>query len=101
VLLHILVGIILDTKKAAPFPKRPVGDIGTGERRGVGMYVMEAVIRLRNHGYEVKAADGIPGLFNVKGIGRDLTRNQLFDVAERHGSPMMMMPTFPRLDFRS
>jgi hypothetical protein len=48
-----------------------------------------AVIQLANAGYKVRPAEGIPGLFDVDLPlgGRDITVNQLLDVAKRYGSP--------------
>lgn len=48
--------------------------------------VMAAVCLLRNAGYHVEPADGIPGLWNVAGLASDVTGAQLCDLAKRHGT---------------
>lgn len=42
---------------------------------------------LENAGYQVVPTD-IPGLFDVPGLGRDLTLCQIRDLAGRHGQPL-------------
>lgn len=58
------------------------------------MFAMEAKMRLENAGYRITLADGVPGLFDVEGLGRDLTLGQIRDLAARHGGPL----TLPRLN---
>jgi len=41
---------------------------------------------LRAAGYEVTPADGVPGLWDIDGLARDVTINQLFQLATRHGN---------------
>lgn len=48
--------------------------------------------RIRRAGYSISPADGAPGLYNIDGIGRDLTEEQVFDAAERFGIPVHNLP---------
>lgn len=44
----------------------------------------KACLKLKERGYLVTPAEGpIPGLYDVAGIGRDLTTNQVLDVARK------------------
>lgn len=51
------------------------------------MFVTVAAQQLKAAGHLVTPADGVPGLWNVDGLARDVTTNQLFDLAARHGNP--------------
>ena len=51
-----------------------------------------AMQQLDAAGHKVSPADGVPGLWNVDGLARDVTTNQLFDLAERHG--VISMPSY-------
>lgn len=51
------------------------------------MFAIIAKRMLDEAGHTVTPADGIPGLWNVEGLARDVTTNQLCDLAERHGQP--------------
>lgn len=63
------------------------------------MRVDEAKAALERGGYVVRMADGAPlvpggpGLFDVEGLGRDLTEGQLISLAHRHGA---WRPAFER-----
>ena len=55
------------------------------------MKVNEASAALERAGYVVALADGapiapgVPALYDVEGLGRDLTEGQLVNLAHRHG----------------
>jgi hypothetical protein len=51
------------------------------------MFAMEALRWLENAGFRVEPAEGVPGLFNVEGLARDLTVAQVTSLAQRHGTP--------------
>jgi len=48
-------------------------------------FVTVSAMSLKAAGYEVTPADGVPGLWNVDGLARDVTTNQLHDLARRFG----------------
>lgn len=58
-------------------------------------YITITIDRFRLAGHEVTPADGVPGLWNVAGLARDVTTNQLHELAERHCAPYVV-PFFPR-----
>ena len=44
----------------------------------------KACLKLRDRGHQVTPAEGpVPGLYDAAGIGRDLTTNQVLDVARK------------------
>lgn len=57
-------------------------------------FAVIAFERLRSAGHPVTPAGDIPGLWNVEGLARDVTTNQLLDLADQHGA---LWPA-PRLD---
>ncbi len=70
---------------------RVAGDLSFSKEAGVRI-VAESMERLRSAGYEVSPADGVPGLWDVAGLARDVTTNQLHDLAARHWSPLTRQP---------
>jgi hypothetical protein len=48
-------------------------------------YVTVAADMLERAGHRVTPAGGVPGLWNVEGIGNDLTTAQLLEVAGKRG----------------
>lgn len=56
------------------------------------MKLEDAKAALERAGYVIEGAEGapfapgLPGLFNVAGLGRDLTEGQLIQLAHRHGT---------------
>lgn len=63
------------------------------------MFTVIAAKMLNDAGHHVSPADGIPGPWNVEGIGRDLTTGQLCDVARQHGRPWQLIgPNIIRSD---
>lgn len=51
------------------------------------MFNYVAFKMLEAAGYSITPADGIPGLWNIEGLARDVTLGQMRDLAERHGQP--------------
>jgi hypothetical protein len=54
------------------------------------MYAIVAKKMLEQAGYQVTPADRVPGLWNVEGLARDVTINQLIDLAQQHGHPVQL-----------
>jgi len=50
------------------------------------MLTMVAIEKLRAAGYHVQPADGVPGLWNVDGLARDVSSGQLAQIATAHGA---------------
>lgn len=50
------------------------------------MFFVEAKRRLDAAGHTVTVAEGVPGLFNVEGLARDVTSGQLLQLAAEHGA---------------
>jgi hypothetical protein len=44
-----------------------------------------AISSLEQAGYPVTPADRVPGLYDVDGLGRDLTLGQLWSLSQRYG----------------
>lgn len=59
------------------------------------MFTMDAIYQLQEAGYAVTPAEGVPGLWNVAGLARDVTTGQLCDLASRHGQPWIRYPVGP------
>lgn len=57
-------------------------------------FLMLAADMLERAGHPVTPVGDIPGLWNVNGIGSDLTTGQVLDVAGRFGVPMPFTPAF-------
>lgn len=51
-------------------------------------WVVLSIDALQRAGFHVFPAEGVPGLWNVEGLARDVTTNQLHDLADKHGVPV-------------
>lgn len=49
------------------------------------MFTIVAMHMLDAAGHKVTPAGDIPGLWNVEGLARDVTTDQLLDLAKQHG----------------
>lgn len=59
------------------------------------MYTIIAVRMLEAAGHKVTPADGVPGLYDVEGLARDVTLGQLRQLAAEHGEPAPIILQLP------
>jgi hypothetical protein len=55
-------------------------------------YAAVAFRQLKDAGHEVTPADGIPGLWDIAGIARDVTTGQLMAIANERGATPIRYP---------
>jgi len=63
-------------------------------------YAVVAFQHLKDAGHEVTPADGVPGLWDIAGIARDVTTGQLIAIANERGAtpirhPMATISPYP------